>query len=58
MKKTLPKLASDQQAEDFVDTADLSQYDLSVMKPRRFEFAQKAAPSPVPVRPAAAAQRR
>lgn len=43
MKKKLPNLRSDKEAEDFVDTADLSEYDLSVMKPYRFEFAAKDA---------------
>jgi predicted DNA binding CopG/RHH family protein len=29
MKKTIPTFKTDQEAEDFVDTADLSDYDLS-----------------------------
>jgi predicted DNA binding CopG/RHH family protein len=41
MKKKLPKLASDAQAEAFVDTADLTQYDLSKMREVRFEFGLK-----------------
>lgn len=41
MKKKLPILASDEEAELFLETADLSQYDLSVMKPHSFEFAKK-----------------
>ena len=41
--KKLPKLASDKEAEDFIDTADLSEYDLSVMKPMQFEFSPKEA---------------
>jgi len=42
MKKKLPKLRSDAEAEDFVAAADLANYDLSVMKPVRFEFQPKA----------------
>src|ERR1700730_16705008 len=41
MKKKLPKFASDAQAEAFVDTADLTQYDLSKMREVRFEFGPK-----------------
>jgi predicted DNA binding CopG/RHH family protein len=41
MKRKLPTLDSDQAAADFVDSADLSKYDLSTMKPMRFEFAAK-----------------
>ena len=29
MKKTIPTFQSDEEAEKFVDTADLSEYDLS-----------------------------
>jgi predicted DNA binding CopG/RHH family protein len=43
MNKKLPRLGSDKQAEDFVARADLTQYDLSQMRPARFEFAPKAA---------------
>lgn len=43
MKKKLPKLRSDKEAEDFIDTADLTEYDLSVMKPFHFEFEPKDA---------------
>ena len=39
--KTLPRYASDKEAEDFVDTADLSEYDLSGFKPTTFEFDSK-----------------
>ena len=39
--KKLPVLKSDEEAERFVDTADLSEYDLSVMVPVRFEFMRK-----------------
>lgn len=41
--KPLPTLRSDEEAEHFVDTADLSEYDLSGFKPMRFELAQKDA---------------
>lgn len=41
MKRKLPTLDSDQTAADFVEQADLSKYDLSAMKPMRFEFAAK-----------------
>jgi predicted DNA binding CopG/RHH family protein len=41
MKKKLPKLANDAEAEAFVDTADLTQYDLSKMREVRFEFGPK-----------------
>ena len=35
--------AGDREAEQFVETADLTQFDLSGFKPMRFEFASKAA---------------
>ena len=41
MKKKLPRLDSDEAAERFIDTADLSQYDLSGMEMVRFEFQPK-----------------
>ena len=41
MKKKLPVLRSDEAAERFVDTADLSAYDLSGMEVVRFEFQPK-----------------
>lgn len=41
--KPLPSLRSDAEAERFVETADLSEYDLSSFKPMRFEIAPKAA---------------
>jgi predicted DNA binding CopG/RHH family protein len=41
MKKKLLKLKSDKEAEDFVATADLTEYNLSGMKRMRFEFAPK-----------------
>ena len=43
MKKKIPTLRSDEEAEGFVDTADLSEYDLSGARPVRFEFEKKAA---------------
>jgi predicted DNA binding CopG/RHH family protein len=43
MKKKLPKLRSDKEAEDFVANSDLTQYDLAGMRTVRFEFAPKAA---------------
>lgn len=46
MRKTdrekLPVLRTDEEAERFIDTADLSEYDLSGFKPMRFEFERKA----------------
>lgn len=41
MKKKFPKLRTDKAAETFVDEADLTQYDLSDMKPVSFEFQPK-----------------
>jgi predicted DNA binding CopG/RHH family protein len=43
MKKKIPTFRSDDQEERFVETADLSEYDLSQFKPVRFEFEKKAA---------------
>jgi predicted DNA binding CopG/RHH family protein len=34
-------MKTDQEAEDFIDNADLSEYDLSEFKPFKFEFAAK-----------------
>ena len=42
MKKKLPRFRSDKEAEDFVEKADLSEYDLSAMRPIRFEFQPKS----------------
>ncbi|TRO96399.1 hypothetical protein FKB34_04930 [Glycocaulis profundi] len=39
----MPSLKSDEDAERFVETADLSEYDLSGFKPARFEFQPKTA---------------
>jgi predicted DNA binding CopG/RHH family protein len=41
MKKTIPTFTSDEEAEDFVATADLSQYDLSGGQVMRFEMKPK-----------------
>src|SRR6516162_11288350 len=43
MKKKIPTFKSDREAEAFVDTADLTKYDLSGAKPVRFEFEKKGA---------------
>jgi predicted DNA binding CopG/RHH family protein len=39
--KAMPALLTDEDAERFIETADLSEYDLSAFKPMRFEFAKK-----------------
>jgi predicted DNA binding CopG/RHH family protein len=41
--KKLPELKTDEEAAHFVESADLSEYDLSGFKPMRFEFEPKAA---------------
>ncbi|WP_299656848.1 BrnA antitoxin family protein [uncultured Jannaschia sp.] len=41
--KPMPSLRSDAEAEAFVETADLTQYDLSGFKPMQFEIEPKAA---------------
>ena len=43
MKKKIPAFKSDRAAERFIDTADLSDYDLPGLKPVRFEFEKKSA---------------
>ena len=43
MKRKLPRPAGDQAAADFVEAADLTEFDLSGMQPVRFEFAPKEA---------------
>ena len=43
MKKKIPTFRTDAEAEHFVDTADLSEYDLSGLQPTRFEFEKKTA---------------
>jgi predicted DNA binding CopG/RHH family protein len=42
MKKKLPKLSSDKEAEAFVAKSDLTDYDLSGMRMVRFEFQPKS----------------
>ena len=39
--KKLPELKTDNEAEIFVDTADLTEYDLSALVPMQFEFQRK-----------------
>ena len=39
----MPSLKNDEDAESFVETADLSEYDLSGFKTMRFEFEPKTA---------------
>ena len=41
--KPMRSLKSDAEAEQFVDSADLSTFDLTGFKPMRFEFEPKAA---------------
>ncbi len=41
MKRNLPRFKSDKEAEEFVAKADLTEYDLSTMRPIRFEFQPK-----------------
>jgi predicted DNA binding CopG/RHH family protein len=41
--KPLPTFRTDEEAERFVDEADLTEYDLSGGKPARFEFEKKTA---------------
>jgi predicted DNA binding CopG/RHH family protein len=43
MKKKIPVLKTDDEAGRFVDTADLSEYDLSGFKRVHFEFQKKTA---------------
>ena len=43
MKRKIPAFKTDEEAERFVDTADLSEYDLSGLTPTRFEFEKKTA---------------
>jgi len=43
MKKKIPTFRTDEEAEDFVATADLSQYDLSGLRPMTFEIEKKTA---------------
>ena len=41
MLKKIPTFKTDKEAEDFVDHADLAEYDLSSFKPVKFEFLPK-----------------
>jgi predicted DNA binding CopG/RHH family protein len=41
--KSMPTLKSDDSAEDFVSSADLSKFDLSGFKPMKFEIEAKSA---------------
>jgi predicted DNA binding CopG/RHH family protein len=43
MSKKIPIFKTDEEVEAFIDTADLSEYDLSGFKPARFEFEAKDA---------------
>jgi predicted DNA binding CopG/RHH family protein len=43
MKRKLPSLTSDQEAAEFVATGDLTAYNLTPLRPTRFEFAAKEA---------------
>ena len=42
MKKKLPELKTDKEAEEFVAQSDLTEYDLSGMRIVRFEFQPKS----------------
>ena len=42
MKRPLPELKTDEEAEAFVATSDLTEYDLSGMRMVRFEFQPKS----------------
>jgi predicted DNA binding CopG/RHH family protein len=43
MKKKIPTFRTDNEAQDFVDTADLTEYDLSGGTSVQFEFQPKSA---------------
>ncbi len=43
MKKIIPTFETDRQAQEFVDTANLADYDLSGGTPIQFEFEAKSA---------------
>jgi predicted DNA binding CopG/RHH family protein len=43
MKKKIPTFQTDKEAQDFVDTADLTEYHLSGGTPIQFEFEPKSA---------------
>lgn len=40
--KSIPQFKTDEEAEKFIDEADLSQYDLSGFNPVHFEFERKS----------------
>lgn len=42
-KKPFPRFETDEEAERFVETADLSEYDFSAFRPMHFEFEPKTA---------------
>lgn len=42
-RKQMPSLKTDAEAEQFVESADLSEYDLSGFTPVKFEFEAKSA---------------
>jgi len=42
MKPKIPSFKTDEEAEAFVDTANLAEYDLSGLKPVQFEFQPKS----------------
>jgi predicted DNA binding CopG/RHH family protein len=42
MKKKLPELRSDDEAAEFIEKADLTEYDLSDLRTVRFEFQPKS----------------
>ncbi len=41
--RTLPKLKSDREAEEFLASADLTEFDFSEFQPMNFEFEAKSA---------------
>ena len=43
MKKKIPVFKTDKAAARFIDTADLTEYDLSGLRPVKFEFEKKSA---------------
>ena len=43
MKKKLPTFRSDREAQEFVEKADLTDYDLSGLRPAKLEFEKKDA---------------
>lgn len=42
MKRKLPRLGSDKEAEKFVEKAGLTEYDSPAMRPVRFKFQPKS----------------